>query len=192
MSIASIVNNAFRAAKSKPVEGTDRQQLHRNRSREWVETLADEFRKSYEGESNVRVFSKHNESNRTEFGMNELLYDVLVCRVATTTSAKRGAELFYVEEALWQVESEFARNSREALFDFNKLVIGSAKSKLFIGPQVNDAQAFLDVLRAPAQHCTGDVYVALVPHPKEWDGDQVHIPVWQLSDGEWVARGESS
>ena len=192
MNIISIVNNAFQATKGKQIEGTDRGQLHRNRSREWVETLADEFRKSYEDEPNVRVFSKHNESNRTEFGMNELLYDVLVCRVATTASAKRGAELFYVEEPLWQVESEFAKDTRQALFDFNKLVIGSAKNKLFIGPQVSDTEAFLDVLRAPARRCAGEVFVVLIPHPGEWDKNDSGVSIWQLTDGEWVARGESS
>jgi len=186
--IESVVNNAFVAATGKRIEGTNDGQLHRHRSRVWVEALADQFRKSYEGNSGVRVFSRYN-FDRKEFGMDELLYDVLVCSVATTPSERRGTELFYVEDALWQVKSNFDKNARETLFDFNKLVIGSAENKLFIGPQVSDPEVFLDVLWAPAQHCRGNVYVALVPHPSEWDKGQADVPVWQFLDNEWVSLG---
>lgn len=68
------------------------------------------------------------------------------------------------------VESEFARNSRQALIDFNKLVLGSAHNKLFIGPQVSEVEPFVNVLKPAARACTGNVYIALIPHPAKWKG----------------------
>ena len=56
-------------------------------------------------------------------------------------------------EVLWQVESEFANNSRETLKDFNKLVCGSAKHKLFVGSQVSDRESFIHVLLPAARAC---------------------------------------
>jgi len=94
--------------------------------------MAEEFRKLYP-EPDVRVFCKWDDCNRGEFGLNELLYDVCVCRTETCLSARQGKTLRYVTKALWQVESEFARDSYEAVKDFNKLVIGSAENKLFVG-----------------------------------------------------------
>ncbi len=52
-------------------------------------------RGAYSGDETVRVFSKGCDVNRKDFGVNELLYDVLVCRVAPLTAA-RG-----VADSLW-------------------------------------------------------------------------------------------
>lgn len=70
-----------------------------------------------------------------------------MCRIARVESAAQGKTLWYVAEALWQVESELARDSRQALIDFNKLVLGAARHKLFVGPQVADSEAFVGVRR---------------------------------------------
>jgi hypothetical protein len=67
----------------------------------------------------VRVFSKHHTGNRLDFGLNELLYDVLVCRIGRVLSAVHRKELLYIDQALWQVESEFACDSGQALKDLN-------------------------------------------------------------------------
>lgn len=184
---AHLVRTALANALSTPTSARTKQALHRARSRDWVESLAAEFRRVYSGADDVRVFSKHNEANRTDFGLNELLYDVSVCRVAPVESARHRKQLWYVRRALWQVESEFARDSRAALVDFNKLVLGSAENKLFVGPRTNDDAAFLRVLLPAARACRGDVFVALVPHPAAWDeGLADAARVWRLRDGEWV------
>jgi len=137
----------------------------------WVEALGAGLREHYSDQPNVRVFTKHYGENRLEFGMNEILYDVMVCETAYTESAGRGRKLAYVTKALWQVESEFAKNSREALYDFNKLVVGTADSKLFVGPRTHDVKAFRDCLLPAANCCSGEVYLALLPHPESWCGE---------------------
>jgi len=184
--IKALPERSFRAARSKPIEAASEKELHQRRSREWVEALADGFRDHYQSDSTVRVFSKHNPSTRVDFGLNELLYDILVCRVGTVQAARHRKDLLYIREALWQVESEFARDSRQALIDFNKLVLGAANSKLFVGPQVSDCQSFLGVLLPAARACGGNVYASLIPHPSEWERGDYHIQVWRLEGEQWA------
>ncbi len=152
------------------------QSLHQRRSGEWVRCLAHELKTLVKDEGDVRVLFRNNpdEQNRADFGLNELLYDVCICRTAEHPSARGERTLRYVTEALWLVESEFARDSSQAVKDFNKLVIGHAANKLFIGPRVSPADepgylaALLPVARASAHNGASSVFAALVPHPGEW------------------------
>ena len=152
------------------------QSLHQRRSSEWVRCLAHELKTLVGDNPEVRVLFRNNpdEQNRADFGLNELLYDVCICRTAEHPSARGGRTLRYVTGAEWIVESEFARDSYQAVKDFNKLVIGSAQNKLFIGPRLGASEeagyldALLPVARASAANGASSVYVALVPHPGEW------------------------
>ena len=168
--VLQCVGQAFDDARRHPISATTAQHLHAGRSRHFVAALGEQLGALYVGHPDVRVFTKHDDRNRTAFGMNELLYDVTVCRTATVSSAANGKRLHYVTAPVWHVESELAKDSRQALFDFNKLVLGAAALNLFVGPLVHDVQEFLNVLRVPASCCLGSVYVALIPHPSDWDG----------------------
>jgi hypothetical protein len=188
MNLYNLLQSSFTAAQQvthSDATMSSRRTLHPARSRAWVSQLAKQLKLTYEDDSTVRVLSKYQDIHRAEFGLNELLYDVLACRVDTTPSAAHQKPLTYVTEVLWQIESEFARNSREALFDFNKLVLGAAQNKLFVGPQVRDAQVFINTLLRAAQYCTGNVYMALVPHPESWDEPTAAIDLWQYRTGQW-------
>lgn len=155
---------------------------HHERSRQWVEALADGFRAAFAAEPDVRVFSKHHAGNRAAFGLNELLYDVCVCRMGTTPSP-RGRSLEYVRAALWQVESEFdEHDSREWVVDFNKLVLGAAPHKVFVGAL---GTGVLTVLQRPAEACDGTVHVALATHPAKWDLAPPEVRLWRLAGGTW-------
>lgn len=180
--VQSVVERALAAAQAQTVEGERPQELHAGRSHAFVAALADELRQLYAGDENVVAPCKYDARDREKIGMNELLYDVTVCRVATVTSAAQGRTLWYVTDALWQVESELARDSRQALIDFNKLVLGSARFKLFVGPQVADPEAFIGVLRPAAARCTGEVFAALIPHPDRWDHARSEVQAWRLRD----------
>ncbi len=158
-----------------------------------MEALASEFREFHRADPDVRVFSKHCPDSRREFHLNELLYDVCVCRVAPVPSAVHKKELLYIKEPLWIIESEFARDSHQALIDFNKLVLGSSHHKLFVGPQVDDNESFIKVLVPPAAACTGDVFLALVPHPAVWNSDSDGDPLfWRFRDGTWLPEPPSA
>ena len=190
MNILSTLEDSLAKAKETWVEKPAPERVHQEMSRAWVEALADALRNSYPSEDSVHVFSKGFEGNAADFGVNELLYDILVCRTGTVLSAKQGKELLYFTECIWQIESELARDSKQAILDFNKLVVGSAKKKLFIGPKVNDAEAYIEVLLPAAKVCDGDVYVALIPHPDEWLEEQQSVRLWKL-DSRWVEISEN-
>ncbi len=185
MDIKRLLEISFLQAKTTPINETTAGGTHRKRSQTWVESLAANFRTSLAADEHVRVFSKYTQSHRKDFGLNEFLYDVLVCRVAVVPSARHGKPLSYVHDVLWQVESELAEDSRQALLDFNKLVLGRGDNKLFVGPHVRDKQAFLHTLLPAAQRCTNIVYAALIPHPRTWDTTEARVDVWQLNEEQW-------
>ncbi|MCD6452983.1 MAG: hypothetical protein J7K77_01685 [Dehalococcoidales bacterium] len=108
---------SFKNAQAERDVVASTQVVHQDRVRHWVESLADQLRRYYEawpGKINpdIRVFSKDYDKNKRDFGLNEYLYDILVCRVGKVTSAKQGKELCYIRKAIWQVESEFALDTR--------------------------------------------------------------------------------
>jgi hypothetical protein len=181
MNIKQLIEEAFYEVSSNLSTETDALKLHRERSKLFVEALAEGFRNHYKSDS-YYVFSKHFEGNRKKFGVNELLYDILVCRGAVLNSSNRHSELTYITDSIWQVESEFARDSRQALYDFNKLIIGSSENKLFIGPQVSNEVGFLDTLAKAAKHCHATTYLALLPHPKEWANEK-RVKCWVYENG---------
>jgi len=178
--VKQLLQEALQQAQSKPDTGKTTQKINSNRSRSWVEALAEQFNKRYEGDTDIRILTKSDYSNRSDFGLNELLHDILVCRVGEVESSVHKKKLCFIKEVLWQVESEFAHNTRSALLDFNKLVLGSGKNKLFVASQVKRGteKTFLKVLQPAAQYCTGDVYVGMIPHPSSWVDTDNEIHLW--------------
>src|SRR5207248_1386226 len=155
----------------------DRINVHR--SRVWVDALARQFRQTI-AEPDVCVFSKYDKTNRERFGLNEMLYDVCVCRAGSVTSPVHGNTLHYICKPLWQVESEFAHDTRQTMFDFNKLVLGSAENKLCVCPATPRPENYLNTLADPAGCCSGTVYVGFVPNPSTWAGGSVDLRCYQF------------
>jgi hypothetical protein len=155
-------------------------EVHRERSKNFVECLAAQMLQAHAGQGNVASMSKHNDGHRERFGMNELLFDISVFQYDTVGSGSSDKELSFVTKSLWIVESEMAKNKREALYDFNKLVLGKAEKKLFVGPRVDDREEddYLRVLGKAARNCEGELYVALIPHPDEWPAPAARVKVW--------------
>jgi len=178
--VKQLLNEALQQAQSEPDTGKTTQKINLNRSRSWVKALAKQFRKRYEGDPEIRIFTKSEYSNRKDFGLNELLHDILVCRIGDVKSSLHKKNLYFIKEVLWQIESEFAHNTRSSLVDFNKLVLGSAKNKLFIASRVKKGTetSFLKVLQPAAGYCTGDTYVSMIPHPANWVDTDNDIHLW--------------
>jgi hypothetical protein len=152
--VKALVERALHSARAEPRAAENPMALHAGRSHAFVRALADELRERYH-DPDVVSLCKYDDRDRARLGMRELLHDISVCRVAAVESASKSRTLWYVVDALWQVESELARDSRQALVDFNKLVLGLAHHKLFVRPQVADPEAFLGVLRPAAARCIG-------------------------------------
>ena len=160
--------------------------LHRNRSRNFVEALADSLRQQYHQNKSVYVLSKHYHANRSNFGLNELLFDILVCETDTVLSAAQKKNLTFVTRAIWEIESELSHNTRESVFDFNKLILGASENKLFIGTQVSDEPKLLDTLLSPAKFCNSNTYIALVPHPANWGKQPLSARIWKFQNNSWT------
>ena len=171
-------------------ERKDQRVLHRDRSQAFVASVAEAFQSAYAPMPDVRVFWRGNDAHRGAFGLNEFLYDIAVCREKKTIpSARAGKEIPYVAKALWLVESEFARDSRRALLDFSKLVVGRATHKLFIAYRFEN-DVLCRLLAAPAGDCCAEggesLHLGLVSHPSEWGREPARIEVFRFSSGQWV------
>ena len=132
--LMDIINVAWRLASDALSNETDKRKRNRERSAQWVCALAETFQEKYDDTDVHRVFWLGNNDNREQFGINEFLFDVVVCSVSTVESLQRQSNrLDFIDQCHWQVESEFNRSSsREVIVDMSKLVVGSAENKLFI------------------------------------------------------------
>ena len=181
-----VINNAWERARHAPDDDADEGKRNRKRSKKWVCELAEQFRAAYGDEELHRVFWQGNEANREQFGINEFLFDVMVCSVSSMESLQRRSNrLDFIDQCHWQVESEFNRStSRAVVVDMSKLVVGSAENKLFIASHRDTPESgLLKLCAGIARRCSGNVYFAFVAHPDEWDKKDAAKPVLY----EWVA-----
>lgn len=183
MDIKAVVVGALEAAQGEDDALVTDGERHRSRSIRFVECLAARLLQEHSDcEEKLASMTKHDGQYRHLFGMNELLFDVALVSYDVVSSGSSGKDLAFVAKGLWIVESEMAKNKREALFDFNKLILGQADNKLFVGPHVHDEADYLRVLERAASNCSGSLYVALIPHPDEWPvstGDAVGMWAWR-------------
>ncbi|MDC0666780.1 hypothetical protein [Nannocystis radixulma] len=169
----ALVEGALRVAQAHPTTETTRKERHRARGRHLVLALADALRQHEGGD--VDALSRYHDGARDRLGTTELLHDVTVAR-----SVQIG-EYWYLTEVLWQAECQLALDPRDGVHDFNKLVLGSARHKLFVAATVPDPAELLRTLEPAAARCTGRVFLALVPHPDHWDGDIAgSVRTWQF------------
>ncbi len=180
--------SAWERARRARIEPGDRKTPNRQRSGNWVESLARRFKEHYEGDP-YRVFWSANRKNRKQFGRNEMLFDIAVCSVFTTKSRQRTArDLEFIAQCHWQIESEFNRtNTREIVIDMSKLVMGAAEDKLFVAAHRRRGQRDILEQFAPiAACCGGRLYFCFVSHPADW-ADNARPPMLF----EWIAGGWS-
>lgn len=188
MNLHRVLSDSLIRARAVATDDKRRKHVHAQRSEAWVREMAEGFRAQFAAEPDVRVLLKHDGSNKAELGLNELLYDVCVCRVATAPSATGRKQVCFVSEGLWLVESEFAADSQQAVWDFNKLVLGRAENKLFVGP-AGTRPDYLHSLLPVAGACNGNVFVALVPHPSAWEAEG-SVELFRLVERSWQVQSE--
>ena len=88
----------------------------------------------------------------------------------------------------WQIESEFAQNTREILVDMSKLVLGSAENKLMVASHRPAADTERDILAQCsdiASRCGSNVYFCFVSHPEEWKRDPEAPSLYEWTAGDW-------
>lgn len=142
------------------------------RSSLFVGHLAQQLRNIYVNENNnYIVLPEQSGRPNSEFGMKELLYDILVCDTESMSGVKhQNIDISLIKKCLWAIESEFSNSTREMIKDFNKLILSSCESKLFVGrTSQNYNNNFFDIFEKAASYGTGTFYIALIPHPNDWE-----------------------
>ena len=173
LDIKTLITGAWEKALHRAVQTTgeeSRGPVHRDRSSTWVDCLGKAFQKKYQGEGQL-VFWRQNKSNKKEFDLNELLFDVSVCKVNEVESIEKKIMLQFVSKCYWQVESELDDgDSREITKDFSKLVMGLSDNKLFVSSYQGARQEqILSMCSRIARKCAGNLYMCFIEHPKKWE-----------------------
>ena len=161
-------------------------QVHSDRSSGWIDCLGESFQGRYTNEDQ-RVFWKKNSSNRSQFNLNELLFDISVCQIKEVPSIQKGAPLSFISKCYWQIESELNNhNSREITKDFSKLVMGHSDNKLFISSyQGIHQEEVKDLCSEIACYCTGSLYLCFIDHPEKWAEKPENPALFGWEDNGW-------
>lgn len=212
ISLCQILRDAYSRARASTTNDSTTHphsklsEIHSARSSAWVKQLAhalanhESGRAQTEGKNEIRPFYRGYSKESQNFGLTEFLHDICIARIGTVPANIRDTRLHTVTSVLWQVESEFSSDSREAVKDFNKLVAGSGKNKLFIGPYLakstqalSAASGYRKVLRSvliDADIRTDEKwYLGIVPHPKQWENDEAEeVKCWRFvrDEGNWM------
>ena len=190
--LSDIVHCAWRRASHAPSTETNKRKRNRKRSAQWVCALGRAFEERYDESDIHRVFWLGNKKNRKQFGIDEFLFDVVVCSVSSVESLQRQSKrLDFIDQCHWQVESEFNRNStREVVVDMSKLVVGSGENKLFIAAHRHSSNdGLLKLCAQIARRCSGNVYFAFVAHPDDWDDNPTEPVLYEWLAGYWEQLG---
>lgn len=187
MNIARLVESSYDEATKALTMGTSKRSLARARERSFTKALIAQLLREFDGDDH-RVFAKAQRGNAADFGANQLLHDIAVCRIGAGETAERKSEDFhFIAQALWQIEIDFSREWRQTLYAINRLNCGAAAHKLLITSRLARSQSqFLNTLRAPSAAADGALYLAFVPHPADWDEDATSPQMWHIADGDWA------
>lgn len=185
MDVTRLIDSSYNEAAKALVMGTSQRSLARARERSFAKALIAQLQREFDDDH--RVFAATQRGNAADFGTNQLLYDIAVCRIGAGKTAERKSEDFhFIAQALWQIEVDFSREWQQALYAINRLNCGAAARKLLITSRLARSQSqFLNTLRAPSAAVDGALYLAFVPHPADWDDDAAPPQVWRIADGEW-------
>lgn len=194
MSIEEILRAGYQNALKALVMGTSPRALARARERAFVKSLAAQFATSCAGED-LRVFSVYGRGQVADFGSERLLFDIEVCRVAGSSAAFRAQDsFFHVTEALWQIEIDMSQDWRQCVYALNRLRLGAGANKLLIAAAPTDRRAdFLKTLAncgagsADSVDRVGSLYLATMPHPRDWHDNEESLKLWRMTDGDWQA-----
>lgn len=188
MDIRHLLHYSYHDARNALVMGTSAASLARARERAFVKAVAAQFADAF-ADADVRVFSPFARANRDDFGIDQLLFDIEICRVALAEAGGRQADQFaFVSSALWQIEIEFSLDWRDAIIALNRLSCGGAENKLLITARRRSGQDdFLATVQPVASACAGQVYLALITHPRDWDDGDGSVDVLRLDeDDNWI------
>ena len=155
-------------ALGQAMQGTNDEIDNKSKSAKFVECLTNKFRDYYSKDDLIiRVTSRGNP--------REFLHDISICQVEEISGPVNEAEIDRVVSVLWQIEVELSDNGSEVMHDLNKLRAGAVDSdKMFVvrksWSDTTNLTWLTEQVLGIAEHQTGRLFVAFIPHPSEWDG----------------------
>lgn len=169
---------------------SDQGKINSERSKKWMNSLGRQFESQYDSKDD-RVLWIGNRDNKGDFGMQEMLFDMVVCRISRVNSLRNRTPLHFVAKCYWQIESEFNRdNSTEIVKDMRKLVLGSSKNKMFVASHKSTGQEWenrvLTMCSKIAKCCDGKLFFCFIAHPEDWSKKSAPSPsIYQWINGAW-------
>ena len=182
-------SDALNSSQDIDVE-SDQGAINSERSQAWMNSLGKQFESQYSAKDH-RVFWTGNKDNKSDFGLKEMLFDMVVCRISRVTSLGNREQLPFVAKCYWQVESEFNRdNSRKIVEDMRKLVMGSSENKLFVASHKSAGREWenrvLTMCSKIAKCCDGKLFFCFIAHPADWGKSSELSPsIYRWIDGDW-------
>ena len=106
MDVTRLIDSSYNEAAKALVMGTSQRSLARARERSFAKALIAQLQREFDDDH--RVFAATQRGNAADFGTNQLLYDIAVCRIGAGKTAERKSEDFhFIAQALWQIEVDF-------------------------------------------------------------------------------------
>ena len=195
--IGDAVTSGWRTGSYLSLAPPHKGRVHKNRSAMFVRALEERLGEhyGYGNNNDIIVLSSAKWGERVRgrmrqmFGVQELLYDVVVCRMAGNMEGI-ASHARMIEAALCQVESEFARLRDAVVYDFNKLMLGSAKHQLFIasrGPKIKGLLQRLARRSAEVRSRDGIcLCIFAIDHPDLWQsGNPPRVERLVVEEDQW-------
>lgn len=182
-------SDALNSSRNIDVE-SDQGTINDERSQAWMNSLGEQFESQYSAKDD-RVFWKGNEDNKGDFGLKEMLFDMVVCRISRVNSLRNRNQIPFVAKCYWQIESEFNRdNSAKIVEDMRKLVMGSIENKLFVASHKSTGQEWenrvLKMCSEITKCCDGNLFFCFIAHPADWDENSPPPPsIYRWIDDKW-------
>ncbi len=175
-SIRSAYNKVLQYAKGDSEQQPGNLSILQLRSFEWVRLLALELQQLWKQQERVvthfKQLGKHAPSTA-----GELLTDIHIVQTSEVLSMQKGTSIPFATRSLLAVESEFAHDSRELLYDLGKLFMVRAPWLIFVSSRAgrkSDLDAWKRQLRMYEDAANGGLpgdatlLIVVISDPAEW------------------------
>ena len=179
---------------------------HRKLSQSWVKYLSfrlEKYHREREKNKNIYAFpSKFDLKEKLGIKQSEFLFDISVglyksFKSKKFESSKKVLPIYYQSKPIWQIESEFAEDTREIAIDFSKLLAGNADYAMMVSPEGKEKRDYYmnemkKMLESNVSLGRKILYFLILPHPRDWVNKKREWSLhnWDNNDWKKVKKGE--
>ena len=177
---------------------------HRKLSQSWVKYLSFSLEKYHRGKNDKIYAFPGNPKLAKKHGIKrkEFLFDISVGLYKSFESkkfesSKKVLPIYYQSKPIWQIESEFAEDTREIAIDFSKLLAGNADYAMMVSPEGKEKRDYyMDEMKKMLESNVSlgrkILYFLILPHPRDWVNKKGEWSLhnWDNNDWKKVKKGE--